>query len=591
MKKILLSFFICFAFVANASTSITTPTVSGHWTLAGSPYLIYNDITINSGTSLIIDPGVEVIVQGHYVITVYGGICAIGSDSQYINFHVQDTTGWSVDTSDAGGWIGIDLRNGVPADSSSFRYCNIYDLKNGGISCYNTNIIISNCNLYHNSSCVLASSSSDTLINSFELSTCNIHDNKSTVTSVICSFSFVNINIHGCQFYNNITQADMTWIYYCDILFLNNQLYQNVQLDTSNVATLEIHNSTVLVQGNKIHHNISLYDGALSLYDCNADIIRNLICNNQSALSGSGGLTCSIIQGGGGIRLTAYDDTFDVCHSTIRDNIITNNDAEYAGSAIYIYSANALIANNQVVNNTSNNAAIFIYNYSPMFGHRSVVMKNNLLYNNITGSDTFNISIEEGDTIDYDHNWTQVPFTADISHMGYSYTVLTGDTLTNIIGTDPGMIAPTLIPGITDSALTANFALLATSPCINMGDTSGADPDSVDYAGNPRTYGAYIDIGAFESIHSPGTLNTVNIPKSQKTIEVYPNPAVNLIFVSTTTAGGALTIKDISGNIIAQKQVTGTLTSFDIHSLPRGIYFAIWNDGSGAKSVQKFVVE
>jgi hypothetical protein len=73
--------------------------------------------------------------------------------------------------------------------------------------------------------------------------------------------------------------------------------------------------------------------------------------------------------------------------------------------------------------------------------------------------------------------------------------------------------------------------------------------------------------------------------------KIYPNPACSSVFITTSEANGSVQLQDITGNIIVQKQVTGTLTSFDIHSIPRGIYFAVWNDGSGAKSVQKFVVE
>src|ERR1035441_6757608 len=60
MKKVsCILLLLCCAVFVNASTSITTPNVSGHWTLAGSPYEVFNNITVNAGQSLIIDPGVE----------------------------------------------------------------------------------------------------------------------------------------------------------------------------------------------------------------------------------------------------------------------------------------------------------------------------------------------------------------------------------------------------------------------------------------------------------------------------------------------------------------------------------------------------
>src|ERR1700733_3169316 len=110
MKKTLTLILLCFAFTTKASTNISTSAVSGHWTLAGSPYLVFNDISIDGGQSLTIDPGVSVIFQGSYTINVYGALIAAGTGSQPIRFNVDDTSGWWDNTVATGGWHGIQFQ-------------------------------------------------------------------------------------------------------------------------------------------------------------------------------------------------------------------------------------------------------------------------------------------------------------------------------------------------------------------------------------------------------------------------------------------------------------------------------------------------
>jgi hypothetical protein len=86
-----------------------------------------------------------------------------------------------------------------------------------------------------------------------------------------------------------------------------------------------------------------------------------------------------------------------------------------------------------------------------------------------------------------------------------------------------------------------------------------------------------------------GISNTVL--SSGNGISTFPNPATGILSVLTPMPIGSLSLQDISGKQLATKQVSNILTSFDIQSIPRGIYFAVWNDGTGQKSVQKVVVE
>ena len=60
--------------------------VSGTWTLAGSPYEATCDLTIPSGQTLTIEPGVVVRFTGHYKFWVEGTLLAEGTESDSIIF-------------------------------------------------------------------------------------------------------------------------------------------------------------------------------------------------------------------------------------------------------------------------------------------------------------------------------------------------------------------------------------------------------------------------------------------------------------------------------------------------------------------------
>lgn len=70
------------------SSDITSNTT---WDLAGSPYHIMNDITVSSGTALIIDPGVKVLMNDDVLLRLNGDLSAIGTATDSI--HISSLTG------------------------------------------------------------------------------------------------------------------------------------------------------------------------------------------------------------------------------------------------------------------------------------------------------------------------------------------------------------------------------------------------------------------------------------------------------------------------------------------------------------------
>ena len=80
-------------FVANSGPTSVKGTISTDttWTALHSPYLLTGGLTVQTGATLTIDPGVVVIAQAHYVLQVNGRLLADGSQAQPISFTCRHT--------------------------------------------------------------------------------------------------------------------------------------------------------------------------------------------------------------------------------------------------------------------------------------------------------------------------------------------------------------------------------------------------------------------------------------------------------------------------------------------------------------------
>ncbi len=591
MKKILPFLLLISGFIANASTSITTPTVSGHWTLAGSPYLVFNDIQVANTGSLVVDPGVSIIFQGSYRLFVYGILHASGTASQPINFTVNDTTGFSTDTiTTAGGWHGIQFDNfgGTGADSSILNYCNITYTKfdsADGLSFFGTigshrSLAVHNCNIYNNTA-LNGGPNTCPIIGLvvgilhpviYNLSGCSIHNNTSP-NSILLGASD-SITVSNCSFYLNTGKFTVIKIEVAALTFTNNDVYQNQITDYGGHGTLSLDIVSGSVKNNKFHDNINYNSGGLSAYNSIVDISGNLICNNQNTSS-----ICGAVSGGGGIFLQGDATSFGTSFYNVNNNVIANNYSNCWGGGLCIQYTEASVTNNQIVKNSAPNGGGILF-----YKDTLSLIKNNIIYGNETSGSGIDAVEISNSYVEYSHNYSELP---DYDLIYAFLGSITGDSTTNIHATSPDLIAPTLTASVTESALIANFRLMSTSPCINRGDTANIAPDTVDYDGNRRIIAGHIDIGAFEL---PGTLK-MNQPASEYHISIFPNPAKDIFAVSTPNAKGSIELLDIKGAQAAMQQVISTTTAFDIHTLPRGIYFAVWNEGNGEKAVQKVVLE
>lgn len=300
----------CFPVLIYSETYIQSGSVSGIWTFQDHPYLIEGQINIPADQSLIIEPGVEVIFQGHYKFLVYGKITAIGTENDSIRFNATDTgEGWHglrfIDTETNG-------QNGSIIAFCVFEYGNALtsneeNSRGGALSC---------------------SHSSD-----LQILCCRFSHNQADYGGAI-ELRYSDVIINYCLIDNNYASHD------------------GGGLDITNESETFISNTTI--------QNNSCYFNGGGIYCCNyASLTLNDViikdnlttCNDQNSTPGGAGISCRtstvelnnvIITGnisinygrGGGIECY-YDASM-----TFTNGCISNNKAHWGGG----------ISNNGIIN-------------------------------------------------------------------------------------------------------------------------------------------------------------------------------------------------------------------------------------------------
>ena len=138
-------FFIVLFLAAMIVSSYADTEVSGEisedtiWDISGSPYIVTDDIFVNTGIQLKIDPGVHILFCEDKKLTVKGKIIAEGTSTSMIVFTSEDQEQQ---------WGGIKLDH---SSSSTFSFCDISKSKNSGIILsYSNDITISDCYIHNN---------------------------------------------------------------------------------------------------------------------------------------------------------------------------------------------------------------------------------------------------------------------------------------------------------------------------------------------------------------------------------------------------------------------------------------------------------
>ena len=119
--------------------------ISGILTEEKSPYYVSENLIVPVNASLTIEPGVLLFFNINTGLYISGGIRAIGTAAQTINFQGFGNA-----------WEGIHSEN--PTDSLIFIFCEIEevylpiasDIRYGGLDVTNANLILKNCYFYFN---------------------------------------------------------------------------------------------------------------------------------------------------------------------------------------------------------------------------------------------------------------------------------------------------------------------------------------------------------------------------------------------------------------------------------------------------------
>lgn len=209
-------------------------------------------------------------------------------------------------------------------------------------------------------------------------------------------------------------------------------------------------------------------------------IAYNLFRGNQSDWRGSG----------------AYVESSGM-HTTIQDNLFTENRGAIHGGGIYLElepeAGACLLGNNTFSMNEAQNGAGLALQLTSG-GDGAAAIKNNLLWQNqlSSGSDASGADFWIDNDDDEDHVAT--PFS--LLNNNFSQTPGQGYFTTLPILIDPSNL-DAVDPVFVNEA-SGDFGLRATSPMIDAGDTNAGELSETDLAGNPRVVNGVVDIGAYE---------------------------------------------------------------------------------------------
>lgn len=134
---------------------------------------------------------------------------------------------------------------------------------------------------------------------------------------------------------------------------------------------------------------------------------------------------------------------------------------------------------------------------------------------------------------------------------------------------DPQFFNPTagLGPEYDHSTSAAHWALLETSPCLNVGATNMSQyyPET-DFEGNPRVINGRIDLGALEAP------DWDVVEEQVANSHAYPNPGKNVLHVLTDGEDVSVVIYDLNGRKMFERQIQGNSTSIITENWPSGMY-------------------
>ncbi|HRP88535.1 MAG TPA: T9SS type A sorting domain-containing protein [Edaphocola sp.] len=570
-----------------AATNINSSEVNGTWTLANSPYYIYNDITVPLNQNLTIQPGVEVIFMDNYKFDVYGTISAIGTPEQKIVFKANNPSQWSNFSIPDGGWGGLyayvsHFATNVPLPL--FEYCVFRDVKKiqGGVvlGANYLNVEINHCEFFNNysSGIIITSYFGYNSISKIKF-TNNVIYNNYADKIMHCLFTDSSI-ITNNSFYSNTSKYDVFANLSYDtttnniLIFESNEMYDNHVSDNAAIFRTESQGQD-FIRNNKFHHNTTTLKGAVSIQSTKALIENNLISNNSRVQKE--GFYCGINDGGAGLHLLGKTVLFDEANMnifTVRNNIISNNYSDMDGAGIWANHCKATIINNTIINNSSEDPGAAIHGWGT---HCKVDVQNNIIHGN-------EIKTPGGfyDTGYYNFNFSPTMLYVNISNNLIDYQYANAPSNINGLSINSydhniELANPTNGIDLSFDATVADFSPTSLSiNIIDKGNNNAPQIGNTDYLGNTRIINGLIDYGAIEYIKAIGTgLNSKGLTNK---FNLFPIPTIDWLNVESRSGDliKSIHVLNLTGSlhsIINNPIINNGIVKIDLSHLEAGIYY------------------
>ncbi len=536
-----------------SQTNIPAGFVSGHWDFAGSPYQVQGNIELHPDSSLIIDPGVEVLFMQTYRFRVFGSLQALGNADSLVIFDTGNTFYR---------WLGVEFRDttGMSPDSSILQHC-------------------------HFSS--------------------SIQD----FGGAVGVMGYDSLRMDHCILeYNEGFKGGAIYIEYADPLLKDLTIRNNTSIDGGGIFLV---GASPRIQDCVISDNDSDWiAGGLFAKEYSSPVIEHCLIDNNTSVGSAGGLyfhdycepvirNCTIsnnycqslqVGSGGGMKINFY------CYVRLENCVIQDNLSNSRGGGMTITSdvdmVNCLVSGNQAsMSGGGVNVDLSISYYRPTL---------NITNTTITGNNCkvgAGINSERSDltlvnTIVYDNNsslgnYIDIDKTAlfiEYSNIQDSTEIVVNDSCSLQFGPGNLDIDPVFFSN-------SDYRLSELSPCINSGtpDTTNLGIPPTDLDGFDRVYDGRIDMGCYENQYYVGR---EEVMKAEAGLLVYPNPAVSSFRLTSKASIEWVEIIDIRGVRVYKEDCLSPENEIMIFSnnWPEGIYHLIVKTSEGLPQVSRLII-
>jgi hypothetical protein len=345
------------ALAAFPDTSTVSGQVSGVWTKANSPYAVVGEVTVPAGSTLVIEPGVEVRFRGGYRFVVSGLLKAVGTEDDSIFFTrdqpIEDHK-----------WRGIRFmspaaaRPGRPRSTAgcSLAYAVVEYAKNdgpypevrgGGIYCKAASPVIRHCSIRHNYS---------------------HNESYNGMGGGVCADGAEPIVEH-CHIFDNYADSG------------------------GGIGTIE--NGQAIIRNCVVEDNTAPYSGGGMYLGVRSGprVFASIIRNNR----------CTSGWGGGGVTLWNWFAVNPVSKQ-VYNNLIAYNSASDAGGGMYTrYDVSYIYNNTLFGNSASRGGGIYVLNEGVYLPD----VRNTIVWGNSAGQGP-SIYLDPGNSSDITVTWSDI---------------------------------------------------------------------------------------------------------------------------------------------------------------------------------------